>query len=95
MGLVWKAKVEKMYEQLGNMEVGFFSPEEEAKIEKGFEELKIAKRDARRETRRALAKQRLIEEGRFDSNETTEAKQIEEGMTDNVKAAEQKAPNLS
>ncbi|KAG1347280.1 54S ribosomal protein L24, mitochondrial [Cocos nucifera] len=89
MGLIWKAKVEKMYEQLGNMEVGFFSPEEEAKIEKGFEELKIAKRDARREARRALAKQRQIEEGRVNSNETIEAKQIEEGMTDNVNKAEQ------
>ncbi|XP_010931519.1 large ribosomal subunit protein bL28m [Elaeis guineensis] len=90
MGLVWKAKVEKMYEQLGNMEVGFFSPEEEAKIEKGFEELKIAKRDARREARRALAKQRQIEEGRVNSKETIEAKQ-----TDNAKKAEQEAPNLS
>ncbi|XP_008793746.2 uncharacterized protein LOC103709972 [Phoenix dactylifera] len=95
MGLFWKTKVEKMYEQLGNMEVGFFSPEEEAKIEKGLEELKIAKREARREARRALAKQRQIEEGRVNSNETIEAKQIEEGMPDNVTKAEQEAPHLS
>ncbi|KAL0924022.1 hypothetical protein M5K25_004823 [Dendrobium thyrsiflorum] len=63
LGILWKAKVEKMYEEFSNMEVGFFSPEEEAKIAKGFEEYKIAKRDARRETRRALASQKRIEEG--------------------------------
>ncbi|XP_073115506.1 uncharacterized protein [Elaeis guineensis] len=64
MGLFWKTKIEKMYEQLGNMEVGFYSPEEEAKTEKGFEELKITKREAQREARRALAKQKQIKEGR-------------------------------
>ncbi|KAL5980492.1 hypothetical protein ACLOJK_028400 [Asimina triloba] len=41
-----------MYEELGLMEVGFFPPEEEAKLEEGFKQLKIAKRDARREARR-------------------------------------------
>ncbi|KAK9162363.1 hypothetical protein Syun_003265 [Stephania yunnanensis] len=52
MGLYWKVKVQKMYEELGEMEVGFFSPEEEAKIEQGFKDLKLAEREARREARR-------------------------------------------
>ncbi|XP_008776118.1 54S ribosomal protein L24, mitochondrial-like [Phoenix dactylifera] len=95
MGLFWKTKVEKMYEQLGNMEVGFFSPEEEAKIEKGFEELKIAKREARREARRTLAKQRQIEEGRANADETIEPEQIEGRMTDDVAEAGQETPKLS
>lgn len=63
LGVLWKAKVEKMYEEFSNMEVGFFSPEEEAKIGEGFEEYKRAKKDARRESRRALASQTRIEEG--------------------------------
>lgn len=73
LGLFWKTKIEKMNEQLGNMEVVFFSPEEEAKTEKGFEELKIAQREARREARRALAKQRQIEEGRDDADNRRKA----------------------
>ncbi|OVA00906.1 Ribosomal protein L28 [Macleaya cordata] len=52
MGLFWKAKIEKMYEELGEMDVGFFSPEEEAKLEQGFKDLKLAEREARREARR-------------------------------------------
>jgi len=55
MGIVWKAKIEKMYSQLAEMEVGFFPPEEEAEIEQGFEEVRAAKREHRREARRALA----------------------------------------
>lgn len=54
MGLLWKAKIEKMYEELGKKEVAFFSPEEEAKFEKGFRELKLDERAARREFRRQL-----------------------------------------
>ncbi|MBA0639351.1 hypothetical protein Goklo_022391, partial [Gossypium klotzschianum] len=52
MGLFWKAKIEKMYEELGQMEVVFFSPEDEAKFEQGFKELKLAERAARRDARR-------------------------------------------
>lgn len=63
LGILWKAKVEKMYEEFSNMEVGFFSPEEESKIAKGFEEYKIAKKDAKKEARRVLANQKQIEEG--------------------------------
>jgi len=61
MGIAWKAKIEKMYSELAEMEVGFFPPEEEAKIEQGFDEVRAAKRDFRREARRALAKQRQLE----------------------------------
>ncbi|MQL75542.1 hypothetical protein Taro_007897 [Colocasia esculenta] len=52
MGLLWKAKIEKMYEELGKMEVCFFSPEQEAKIESGFKEYKTAKTEAKRSARR-------------------------------------------
>lgn len=84
LGLIWKAKIEKMYAELSNMEVGFFSPEEEAKIEKGFEELKLAKKDARRESRRALAKQQREESG-IGGDQTAEAEQIEGGTTSELK----------
>ncbi|XP_010526273.1 PREDICTED: 54S ribosomal protein L24, mitochondrial-like [Tarenaya hassleriana] len=53
-GMYWKSKVEKMYEELGQMEVAFFTPEDEAKFEKGFEDLKLAKKEARREARRKM-----------------------------------------
>ncbi|KAF3792145.1 54S ribosomal protein L24 [Nymphaea thermarum] len=70
MALFWKARIEKMYEELGAMEVGFFSPEEEQKLEEGFEQLKIAQREARREARRLASqgsrKGTLIEEGQKD-----------------------------
>lgn len=61
MGIVWKAKIEKMYSDLGEMEVGFFPPEEEAKVKEGFDEVRAAKKDFRREAKRALAKQRQLE----------------------------------
>ncbi|KAH7652993.1 Ribosomal protein L28/L24 protein [Dioscorea alata] len=82
MGLFWKAKIEKMYDELGNMDIGFFSPEEEAKIAAGFEELKLAKKEARREARRASAKQKQAERENAEAEQTSEAKQIEEGTTD-------------
>jgi large subunit ribosomal protein L28 len=52
LGIIWKARVEKMYAPLGQMEVGLFSPEEEAKIEKGFTEAEPAKKEATKEVRR-------------------------------------------
>lgn len=52
MGLLWKAKIEKLYEELGQAEVFFFSPEEEARIGAGFEEYRAAKRAARRSSAR-------------------------------------------
>ncbi|KMT18198.1 hypothetical protein BVRB_2g023700 [Beta vulgaris subsp. vulgaris] len=54
MGLLWKAKIEKMYAELGQMEVSFFSPEDEAKFEQSFKEMKLDEKSARREFRRRL-----------------------------------------
>lgn len=66
-GLLWKTKIEKMYEELGEMEVVFFSPEDEVKFEEGFKELKLAEREARRDARRKMygwsPKPEKIEEG--------------------------------
>ncbi|OAY25345.1 54S ribosomal protein L24, mitochondrial [Manihot esculenta] len=68
MGLLWKAKIEKMYEELGKMEVAFFSPEDEAKFEQGFKDLKLSEREARKQFRQqmyaTIAKQKQAEEGR-------------------------------
>lgn len=52
LGLIWKAKIEKMYEELGKMDVVFFSLEDEAKLDQGFKDLKVAERAARRDFRR-------------------------------------------
>lgn len=54
MGLFWKTKIEKLYGELGNMEVLFFSPEDEAKFEQEFKEMKLAERAARSEARRQV-----------------------------------------
>ncbi|KAG2637501.1 hypothetical protein PVAP13_2NG523900 [Panicum virgatum] len=75
MGIAWKAKIEKMYSELAEMEVGFFPPEEEAKIDQGFDEVRAAKRDFRREARRALAKQRQLEAGEDQTTEVTDKKE--------------------
>lgn len=67
MGLFWKTKIEKMYEDLGEMEAVFFSPEDEANFEKQFEELKLEKKTIRREARRKMygstSKQETTNEG--------------------------------
>lgn len=54
MGLFWKTKIEKMYEELGEMQVVFFSPEDEANLEEQFKELNLEKKSARREARRRI-----------------------------------------
>ncbi|KAK6119527.1 hypothetical protein DH2020_046728 [Rehmannia glutinosa] len=54
MGLYWKTKIEKMYQDLGEMEVVFFSPEDEDNFEEQFNELKLEKKAARREARRKM-----------------------------------------
>ncbi|TVU35879.1 hypothetical protein EJB05_17786 [Eragrostis curvula] len=78
MGIVWKAKIEKMYSELGGMEVGFFPPEEETKIEQGFEEAHAANRVSRREARRALAKQKQLKAGNGNDDQTTEVADVKE-----------------
>ncbi|KAF8393990.1 hypothetical protein HHK36_020192 [Tetracentron sinense] len=74
MGLFWKAKIEKMYEELGDMEVTLFSPEDEAKFDQGFKVLKLDERAAHRESRRknysGSRKQKQIGEGKPDAKVT-------------------------
>lgn len=77
-----------MYEQLGKMEVGFFSPEEEAKIEKGFEEIAAAKKEFQREARKAMAKQRQMEGGGAQGGQTPHAPEIWEGTTEDARQDE-------
>lgn len=57
LGVIWKARVEKMYAQLGQMEVGFFSPEEESNIAKGLEEAGATKKEVTNELRRAVTEE--------------------------------------
>ncbi|OWM77269.1 54S ribosomal protein L24, mitochondrial [Punica granatum] len=73
LGLYWKAKIEKLYEELGKMEVVFFSPEDEAKFEQGFKDLKLEERATRREFRRQMyggsSKPKLGEDRTEDNHE--------------------------
>nr|XP_043610489.1 54S ribosomal protein L24, mitochondrial-like [Erigeron canadensis] len=52
MGLLWKSKIEKMYEELGNMEVVFFPQEQETKLAEEFKDMRLEQRLARRIARR-------------------------------------------
>ncbi|KAK4565154.1 hypothetical protein RGQ29_006994 [Quercus rubra] len=82
MGLYWKSRIETMYEELGKREVVFFSPEDEARFEQRFKDLKVAERTARRDPRRQMSgwsdKQKQIEEG-----------QVEDRLMDEEAAPEQ------
>ncbi|KAG6577758.1 hypothetical protein SDJN03_25332, partial [Cucurbita argyrosperma subsp. sororia] len=79
IGLFWKAKIEKLYEELGQMEVVFFSPEDEAKFEQGFRDLKLSERAARKEARRRMY------------GSLTQHDQIEEGQADRAGSSEEVA----
>lgn len=76
MGLYWKSKIEKLYEELGKMEVVFFSPEDETKFEQGFKQLKLEERAARRDFRRQMygtsGKEKLAGEGQASNQATQE-----------------------
>lgn len=93
MGLYWKTKIEKLYEELGQTEVVFFTPEEEAKLEQDFKDMKLAQRATRRELRRQMyggsSKQKQTEEGSADTWK------IEEGSSDTQETAEEAAKILS
>ncbi|EPS72501.1 hypothetical protein M569_02258, partial [Genlisea aurea] len=54
MGLLWKIKIQKMYADLGEMEVVLFNPEDEAGLEEQFAEMKLERKAARREARRKM-----------------------------------------
>ncbi|GJN11474.1 hypothetical protein PR202_ga29672 [Eleusine coracana subsp. coracana] len=81
MGIVWKAKIEKMYSELAEKEVGFFPPEEKAKIEQGFDEARAAKREVRREARRALSKMKQLEAGNGNGDQTSKVADTKEGVS--------------
>ncbi|PIA49128.1 hypothetical protein AQUCO_01300173v1 [Aquilegia coerulea] len=72
MGLYWKAKMEKKYEELGQIDVAFFSPKDEANFEQGFKDLKLTERAARREARQknypGPRNQKQIEEGEVQAS---------------------------
>lgn len=76
MGLFWKSKIEKMYEELDGAEVVFFQPEEEAKLEEEFNEMRVSQRAARRDARRKIygwsGKTEQIEESKEDNEVTDE-----------------------
>ncbi|KAK1679893.1 hypothetical protein QYE76_040741 [Lolium multiflorum] len=76
MCIAWKAKIEKMYSEL--------PPEEEAKIEQGSEEVLSAKREFRRESRRAIvfSKQSQLEATTADDDETTEVVDTNKEVSD-------------
>lgn len=81
IGVLWKAKIEKLYEELGKKEVVFFSPEDEANFEQSFKDLKLSEREARKEIRKimyaGMGKHKLIGVERKDDQS------IEEGGTKN------------
>lgn len=76
MGLFWKAKIEKLYEELGQKEVVFFSPEDETKFEQEFKELRLNEKAAQKEARKQMfgwsGKLKQMEEGEAKNEETKE-----------------------
>ncbi|XP_076909955.1 large ribosomal subunit protein bL28m-like [Bidens hawaiensis] len=77
MGLLWKSKIEKMYQELGNMEVVLFPQEEENNLAEQFKEMRIEQRAARRDVRRAAyGWSRKVEE--IEGGEDVEANHHEE-----------------
>ncbi|XP_038876561.1 uncharacterized protein LOC120068991 [Benincasa hispida] len=97
IGLFWKTKIEKMYEELGQMEVVFFSPEDEAKFEQGFRELKLTERAARKEARRQMygssTKHDQIKEGQEDRHGSSEEAASSEGGSHGDDGHQQKVAN--
>lgn len=80
-GLFWKAKIEKLYEELGQTKVVFFSPEDEARFEEKFKELKLTEKAARVEARKQMFgwsdRLKQIEEGEAEKQVTKEeAKEV-------------------
>ncbi|XP_071690694.1 uncharacterized protein [Rutidosis leptorrhynchoides] len=80
MGLLWKSKIEKMYQELGNMDVLFFPQEEETKLAEEFKEMRIEQRVARRDARRHVygwsSKVKQIEDGSEDAEATNNNEQL-------------------
>ncbi|RYR26857.1 hypothetical protein Ahy_B02g061167 isoform C [Arachis hypogaea] len=83
IGVFWKAKMEKLYEELGEKEVVFFAPEDEAKFEQGFKDLKLSEKEARKETRRkmfsGISKHKLIGVESKDGQSIEDGEEISHG----------------
>lgn len=98
IGLFWKAKIEKMYEELGQTEVVFFSPEDEAKFEQGFRELKLSERAARKEARRQMygssTKHDQIEESQENHHGSSEEAASSEGGSHGDDGPQQRVANF-
>ncbi|CAK9321440.1 unnamed protein product [Citrullus colocynthis] len=98
IGLFWKAKIEKMYEELGQTEVVFFSPEDEAKFEQGFRELKLSERAARKEARRQMygssTKHDQIEESQENHHGSSEEAASSEGGSHGDDDPQQRVANF-
>ncbi|RYR15175.1 hypothetical protein Ahy_B04g071900 isoform B [Arachis hypogaea] len=83
IGVFWKAKMEKLYEELGEKEVVFFAPKDEAKFEQGFRDLKLSEKEARKETRRkmfaGISKHKLIGVESKDGQSIEDSEEISHG----------------
>ncbi|CAI9093464.1 OLC1v1028966C1 [Oldenlandia corymbosa var. corymbosa] len=86
MGLYWKAKIEKLYEELGKLEVQFFSPDEETKPDNQSKGSKLEKRSSRKHDQRRRFvwsnKSQTTNEGHTSADKTSQEDEIHEGGSD-------------
>lgn len=82
MGLVWKAKIEKLYEEVGQTGgFAFLQPKaEEAKVEQEFKELKLDEREVKRQMYGWSKKLKQIEERKDNQVADQEAHEEGEGI---------------
>lgn len=82
MGLVWKAKIEKLYEEVGQTGgFAFLQPKaEEAKVEQEFKELKLDEREVKRQMYGWSKKLKQIEERKDNQVADQEAHEEDEGI---------------
>ncbi|KAL1532477.1 54S ribosomal protein L24, mitochondrial-like [Salvia divinorum] len=73
MGLFWKVKIEKMYQDLGGKQVVFFAPEDEANFEEKFNELRLEQKAGRRDARRKMYGSASKQEPTKDGTDVVEA----------------------
>ncbi|XP_042037196.1 54S ribosomal protein L24, mitochondrial-like [Salvia splendens] len=76
MGLFWKVKIEKMYQDLGGKQVVFFAPEDEASFEEKFNELRLEQKAGRRDARRKMYGSSAKQEPTKDETDVGEASQL-------------------
>ncbi|KAM5565387.1 large ribosomal subunit protein bL28m [Rosa sericea] len=74
MGLVWKAKIEKLYEEVGQTGgYAFLQPKDEPKVEQEFKELKLDEREVKRQMYGWSKKLKQIEERKDNQISNKEA----------------------